>query len=367
VERFRRRAADLALGAAVAAVLAVQAVRIATSWGGAYWVVGCVTGVAVCVLALLRRRFPWVIVPGLVVATGAVATAAYAGLPREPSPATALPLAVLAGSAVRVRPAPWAAGAAAGTVAVLAASWLAGPPSGSAAVPLLDALVLSVALAVALLLRLLDVRRRAAADAVRREERLELARELHDVVAHHVTGIVVAAQAARIAARRDPARVDGSLADIEAAGTEALTAIRRVVGLLRDSADAPPARTEDLRELVERFTGHGPPVRLELPDGAPDTATSGTVYRIVQEALTNVARHAPRATAVTVTVTRDRHGTSVEVTDDAAPGRPRWHAGGYGLVGMRERVEALGGTLRAGPLPGAGWSVVATLPAREPA
>jgi signal transduction histidine kinase len=106
-------------------------------------------------------------------------------------------------------------------------------------------------------------------------------------------------------------------------------------------------------------------VRLRVPAGSaawPPEVTS-TVYRIVREALTNVARHAQHAEDVTVTVDQTSSGVTVEVTDDAppAPSRPA-HRGGYGLIGMRERVETLGGTLRAGPRPGAGWSVLATLP-----
>ena len=88
-----------------------------------------------------------------------------------------------------------------------------------------------------------------------------------------------------------------------------------------------------------------------------------TVYRIVQESLTNASRHAPHARSVTVTVGQDAHGISVEVVDDAPPTPPRYgHRSGYGLIGMRERVQALGGTLRVGPRPGEGWSVLATLP-----
>jgi signal transduction histidine kinase len=89
---------------------------------------------------------------------------------------------------------------------------------------------------------------------------------------------------------------------------------------------------------------------------------SSTIYRVVQESLTNIARHAPTARSVTVDIAQDHQAVTVEVTDDApaAPTRPR--RGGYGLVGMRERVEAIGGTLRAGPRGDAGWSVWATLP-----
>jgi signal transduction histidine kinase len=86
------------------------------------------------------------------------------------------------------------------------------------------------------------------------------------------------------------------------------------------------------------------------------------VYRIVQEALTNIARHAPGARSVVVTVTHDPRQVMVEVTDDAPASRHHRPGGGYGLVGMRERVEALDGKLRAGPLPGAGWAVQASLP-----
>ncbi|MFD0467983.1 sensor histidine kinase [Nonomuraea thailandensis] len=109
---------------------------------------------------------------------------------------------------------------------------------------------------------------------------------------------------------------------------------------------------------------------LRLPDGEPawPSEVAGTVYRLVQESLTNVSRHAPGASAVTVSVTQATEELVVEVTDDAPPSH-RTHrdrlGGGYGLVGMRERVEALGGTLSAGPRPAGGWTVHATLPLPE--
>jgi signal transduction histidine kinase len=116
---------------------------------------------------------------------------------------------------------------------------------------------------------------------------------------------------------------------------------------------------------VERFARHGPAVDLRLPAGLaasgwpPEVAS--TVYRIVQEALTNIARHAPGARTVTVTVTHDPRRVSVEIADDA-PATAFRPGSGYGLVGMRERVEALGGKLHTGPQPGAGWAVRASLP-----
>jgi signal transduction histidine kinase len=147
--------------------------------------------------------------------------------------------------------------------------------------------------------------------------------------------------------------------------------MRRVVGLLRDTEDAAPVfpGSEELGTLVERFNRQGrPTVSLHMPDG--DTAwppeVTSTVYGIIREALTNVLRHASHARSVTVTVDEDPQGVTVEVVDDAPQSSARGHhRGGYGLVGMRERVEILGGALHAGRDPGAGWSVRATLPVRE--
>jgi signal transduction histidine kinase len=150
-----------------------------------------------------------------------------------------------------------------------------------------------------------------------------------------------------------------------------LTAIRQVVGLLRDPDDTSgvPPTPEPISRLVERFAEHGPAVDLRLPPGVPTSAwppeVASTIYRVVQEALTNIARHASGARSVTVTVTHDPRQVSVEVTDNAPTTHSR-PGGGYGLVGMRERVEALGGRLRAGPLPEAGWAVQASLPLPAP-
>ena len=226
------------------------------------------------------------------------------------------------------------------------------------------------ALAIGLWLRYLDRRDRDALEAIRRDERLDLARELHDVVAHHVTGILVQAQAARFARGADPEPLMSALGSIESAGVETLAAIRELVGLLRDGDDASgvSAEAEPISQLVERFARHGPAVDLRLPAeptacGWPPQVTS-TVYRVVQEALTNVARHAPGASRVTVTIAHDPRQVNVEITDDAPPiaSRRSRPGGGYGLAGMRERVEALGGKVGAGPRPGAGWAVRASLP-----
>ncbi|WP_033441767.1 sensor histidine kinase [Saccharothrix sp. NRRL B-16314] len=362
-------AADLALGVVLVSALAVTAVAVAVSWGGAYWAFGGAAGAVVGVIALLRRQDrARAAVAGLAVAAVAVVVARLAGLPAEPGPAMVVGLAVLVCSAVRALPARTACAVAAGGVAVVAANWLTSPvfPAGvPTTVTTLNGVAWLAALALGLGLRLLDAGRRDAVERIRREERLEVARELHDVVAHHITGIVLQAQAARIVRRKAPDLLDDSLAGIEAAGSEGMAALRRVVGLLRDAdAGAPATHGPDLLgDLVGRF--EGPAVDLRLPVGDPvwPPEVAGAVYRVVRESLTNVARHAPAARSVSVDVSRAGRAITVEVVDDGPPVHARYHRRpGYGLVGMRERVEALGGTLCAGPLPGAGWSVRAVLP-----
>ncbi|GGO17846.1 two-component sensor histidine kinase [Microbispora rosea subsp. aerata] len=378
VREWRAVVFDVAFGLVAAAVLAFWAFRIAGSWGGGYWRFGCAAGAVVCVIALARRFDPArAAAAGLAVAATAVLAARFAGLPSEPGPGMALGLAVLAGTAVRALPVRTACAVAGGGLAVAAGSLLSAHTLTAAvpAVSVMNIFTWAAGVVAGLCPRLLDARRRAVAEGVRRAERLRLARELHDVVAHHVTGIVVQAQAARLVARRSPEKAGDALAEIETAGSDALAAMRRVVGLLRDSAEpAEPATIPDglggLGELVGRFEASGRAVRLRLPD-EEETATwppevAGTVYRIVQESLTNISRHAPHARLIMVSVARNRETLTVEVTDDSPRRVSRHHQrGGYGLLGMRERIEALGGTLHAGPRPGSGWSVLATLPLPE--
>ncbi|WP_131742025.1 sensor histidine kinase [Actinomadura roseirufa] len=252
------------------------------------------------------------------------------------------------------------------------------------------AVLVAIALGVGLYLRAVDARRSRSLAAARRDERLELARDLHDFVAHHVTGIVVQAQAARFAAQSGAAQstdqLDTMFAGIERAGTEALTSMRRMVGLLRDAqnvdardGDAVPmdgdrgATTRPVGDLarvsalVAGFT-HPPAALVLAPDLGelpPEVVTS--VHRVVQEALTNVRKHAADATEVRVTVARaDGGAVEVAVRDDGQGRGRRLPSGGFGLAGLSERVEALGGRLRAGPRPEGGWEVVAVLPGREP-
>ncbi|HEX6344987.1 sensor histidine kinase [Umezawaea sp.] len=195
-----------------------------------------------------------------------------------------------------------------------------------------------------------------------REERIALARELHDVVAHHVTGMLVQAQAALDVAEEDPGAAHRLLPGIIGSGTEAVGAMRRLVGTLREG-EAEVATTDlgaDVLAAVERARDQGLPTRLRIdlpPDLPPELGRS--VLRLVQESLTNAHKHAVEPTAVDVELSRTPTAVRVVVTDDGRPGSAR--SAGYGLVGMRERVGILGGLFSAGP-DGNGWRVVAELP-----
>ena len=243
-------------------------------------------------------------------------------------------------------------------------------------------------------LRATDVSHRSAVSATRRAEREEMARELHDVVAHHVTGMVVLTQAARaivdepaVAQRRtspvrgalaDP-RLDDALATVERAGAEALTSLRSMVAVLRssdlDGGEAPLEPTlsgADLAEVVRRFRASGAAVHVDYTV-APfarllPAPVQAAVHRVAQESLTNVSRYARGAEWVRVEIARTRTHTVVTVSDSGGHGEEvvgsDWagSSGGFGIVGMRERVSVLGGSLEAGPTPGGGWTVRAQVP-----
>jgi signal transduction histidine kinase len=232
------------------------------------------------------------------------------------------------------------------------------------------------AVAIGLVLREIDTRRAATLDEVRSSERMELARDLHDVVAHQVTGIIVAAQAAAVVARSNPDEVDKALAAIEGAGIEALTAMRRMVGVLRgqdsDGARTPGAELADLAGLVERFDPDEQLVKLVTDPGLEHAVlpagVAATGYRVVQEALTNVRRHAAGATVVEIDVRIREEVLRVTVRNDGAGGvggKPAGGSSGFGLVGMAERVAALDGALTAGPGGHGVWIVDAWIPLKS--
>jgi signal transduction histidine kinase len=362
---------EVALAVALTAILAFNALVIARADSG--WPFALGVGAVICAAALLRRRNrAWAAAAGLVVFAAAGLAVALGTSTVGPLFGGGLAgLLVLGAAAVRALPPRLAALVGVVGTVVIGVSETAGPDGffdNRTFWALAGVTSWSAALAVGLYLRYLDFLHRQTLETVRREERLELARELHDVVAHHVTGMVVQAQAARFAEPDNAGVLLSALSSIETAGTETLTAIRQLVGLLRDPNDGFPVAHEPISRLVERFAELGPAVDLRLPAGPSSSGwppeVASTVYRVVQESLTNIARHAPGARSVVVTVTHDAGQVNVEVTDDspAAPARHPWPADGYGLAGMRERVEALGGKLRAGPRSGAGWAVRASLP-----
>ena len=212
---------------------------------------------------------------------------------------------------------------------------------------------------------LLDQLRQAQAGLAARaaaEERNRIAHELHDVIGHALTVSLLHITSARLALAEDPAEAGEALAEAERLSQQSLADVRAVVGLMKDpSAPAPLPGVDQIDELVASFRRAGSPVACEVVgDLSGLTATEGlTVYRILQEALTNVARHAPGAAASVLLEVGDG-GTRVQVDSDGAPARPSHD--GAGLAGMRERAEALGGRLTAGPS-GNGWRVEAVLPA----
>ena len=205
------------------------------------------------------------------------------------------------------------------------------------------------------------------------EERARIARELHDIVAHHLSVITVESEVARLTSPELPGDAAGRFESIASTAREALNETRRLLGVLRDDVAAKPERApqpglDDLDDLVQRAQATGTPVRLvregriaRLPRGVDLAA-----YRIVQEALTNARRHAPGA-AVDVEVSYTADALRLHIRDHG-PGLVDGDAPeGHGLMGMRERAMLAGGTFSAGPAEGDGFEVLATLPVGETA
>jgi signal transduction histidine kinase len=238
--------------------------------------------------------------------------------------------------------------------------------------------------------RAAELLREQAAEARRivTEERTRIARELHDVVAHRVSLMTVQAGAAKAVAAEDPEAALRAMGAVEEAGRQALAELRHLLGVLRPETDlaglGPQPGLADLPRLVEQIRGAGVDVSLAT-DGVPAELPARVdlfAYRIVQEALTNVLKHAGPGAHTEVRLGTDRSGIVIEVVDDgkgseppsaaAGPLRPaespvgdrqdRRSAAGHGIVGMRERALLLGGTLDARPRPGGGFRVVAHLP-----
>ena len=203
-------------------------------------------------------------------------------------------------------------------------------------------------------------------DQVKLHERGQLARELHDTVAHHVSAIAIQAQAGRTLAASHPDAAVDALNVIEAEASRTLAEMRIMVGSLRDGEEpdlAPQRGVADIAELA-RSSGDSPQVNVELSGNLDDLRPSvgAAIYRLAQESITNAVRHARHATVIDVRVTGDDDSVRLTVADDGDSSAAGRNPSGFGLVGMTERATLLGGTLEAGPNGGKGWTVSAVLP-----
>ncbi|WP_330274699.1 histidine kinase [Lentzea sp. NBC_00516] len=328
-------------------------------------------GTAAAILAVLRRRFPRRIelLAGAVMGLSLLGTAA-AGfveqVPAQPPLTEVLAVLLLAAAGCRRLPSARAAvlAVAACVTVVLAPIVRYGLDYPAALFPVAAALAWGAAVALGLILRDADARHRRDLERIRTEDRLQLARDLHDLVAHHVTGIVVRTRAAQALAAnpaapaQDPAEVYDQ---IEHAAAEALTATRGLVGVLR--SDEPlPSPSLVLGDVVRVAAGEEVAVHvgddveaLPLPP-----RVSVALHRVLLEALTNSRRHA-RATGVRVTARSDDGDLVLEIDNDGVPDGVAAQ-GGHGVLGMTERMAELGGELAAGPHGHDGWRVTARLP-----
>ncbi|KRF14999.1 sensor histidine kinase [Nocardioides sp. Soil796] len=198
------------------------------------------------------------------------------------------------------------------------------------------------------------------------DERARIAREMHDVVAHGLSVIVVQADGARYASAKDPGAATTALQTISETGRDALTEMRRMLGLLRSdggSGTAPQPGLVDLLHLVEETRASGMDLVAHLPDPMPEVpeGVGLAVYRIAQEALTNVRKHAGVA-HVRLDLVHRNGELHLDVTDDGRGAASRSDGKGLGLLGMRERVTVHGGTLTAAPADGGGFAVSARIP-----
>ena len=374
VERGSRLSATLLMSAAAVVAAAIAMFGEAGTFSG------------VTVLGALAGLVPWALVAGGVrvpapaFALMGLAAASIVVLV-DGNPGGMFPVMLLVVWVTRTSPSPWVVGGtvAAGLSLVIGLAVVDGSAHETGAVYFTGGVGISW-LAGAMVRRqeqltdeLRELHRQSLAHAAD-AERTRIAREVHDVVAHSLTVVMLHLTGARRVLGSDPARADEALGRAEEVGRESLDSIRQVVSLLRTSeadGDAVPLPgVAELPALVERYVASGLPVsaHLALTEADVEPAAGLAVFRVVQEALTNVLRHAPGARC---TVEVERSGSTsavVRVVDSGGgagvPGASSGVRAGLGLRGMGERVRALGGELHAGPTAGGGWCVEATVPAR---
>ncbi|MGW4434660.1 sensor histidine kinase [Streptomyces sp. NPDC004596] len=378
-------ALDAAIAAGVLACMVAGSFAVPHGAKGVTWGVrvpdplGLVLMTLAAAALVLRRRFP----KGVLAVTGTASLVeSLTGDPRAPV-AMAAVVALYTVAATTDRTTTWRVGLLTMTV-LTAAAMLAGPMPWYAQenLGLLawtgigatagDAVRSRRAVVQAIRERAERAERTREEEARRRvaEERLRIARDLHDVVAHHIALVNVQAGVAAHVMDRRPDQAKEALAHVREASRSALDELRATVGLLRQSGD-PEAPTEPapglsrLDELAGTFRSAGLPVEVARTDHGTElpAAVDLAAYRCIQEALTNVRKHAGAEARAEVSVVRV--GGSIEVTvvdDGAGTGGAPGDGGGHGLLGMRERVTAVGGTLTTGPRYGGGFRVHAILP-----
>jgi signal transduction histidine kinase len=318
---------------------------------------------AVCGLALaLRRPLP---LPAFTVAVGSAV--AYLGLRFAGWPVYLGAFAGLVALVSEVaEPRRWVPPAVAGGVAVAVAT---GPPEGWDAARM-GTIGLVWAVVAVLAARAAQVRRRLAEEEANSRmvaERLRIARELHDVLSHSLASISLQAGVGLHLVDRRPEQARETLRTIRQASSDALAQARAALSVVRGTGgDRLAPGLEDLDGLAASVRATGLPLELETAlDGEPVPEVIGTVaYRVVQEALTNVMRHAGPGTHARARLDRVAGWLEIEVTDDGAGAGEPAATPGHGLRGMTERVGAVGGRLEAGPAPGGGFAVHAQLPLR---
>lgn len=320
---------------------------------------------------LWRRSHPMLMAA---LAFGAMTIASLAGLAPDGEPEdiiAALFIALLPYSLLR-----WGSGreAVLGPAVVLGLVTISMVATGAPATDFLGGFTIMLAcMAIGAAVRFQGHARAQEIEQVKLREREQLARDLHDTVAHHVSAIAIRAQAGLVVAPKRPEAAAQALEVIAAEASRTLSEMREMVRVLRED-DAPPLapgpRISDLEGLAAP-AAEGPCVDVSISGDVDDVppAVSAAIYRLAQESVTNARRHARRPTRIDVRVTADEDSVRLQVRDDGegAASRSPSPSGGFGVRGMRERVALLGGTCDAGPGRERGWTVTAVLPRRGPA
>jgi signal transduction histidine kinase len=347
----------------VATVLALATIETVVAEDVVWRPVNLILVVAVAPLLLWRRTHPLAMVVIAFSLFAAVDVAAIVMDVEWDGPMTAVVLLLFPYALFR-----WGSGREAAIgLAIVQCHVVVGAATAPVGEVLGGALILLCAAAVGAAFRYRSSARLHRGDQAKLREREQLARELHDTVAHHVSAIAIQAQAGRTVAESHPEAVLDALVVVEKEASRALTEMRTIVGALRQGEQSdltPQPGVADIERLA-RSTGNPPHVDVTLTGNLDELPPSvdAALYRLAQESVTNALRHARHATLVHVVVTGDHDSVRLTVWDDG-DARPAdaASASGFGLLGMAERARLLGGAFEAGPNRAGGWTVHAELP-----